>query len=115
MLGTFTLSAGYFEAYYLRAQKVRLLIKKDFEEAFKKVDFIFTPTTPTPPFLLGEKLKDPVLMYLSDIFTVPVNLAGLPAISIPCGKIGNLPVGLQIIGPAFSDFRVIQIAKFYET
>jgi len=115
MLGTFTLSAGYFEAYYLRAQKVRLLIKKDFEEAFKKVDFIFTPTTPTLPFLLGEKLKDPVLMYLSDIFTVPVNLAGLPAISIPCGKIGNLPVGLQIIGPAFSDFRVIQIAKFYET
>lgn len=115
MLGTFTLSAGYFEAYYLRAQKVRLLIKKDFEEAFKKVDFIFTPTTPTLPFLLGEKLKDPVLMYLSDIFTVPVNLAGLPAISIPCGKIGNLPVGLQIIGPAYSDFRVIEIAKFYET
>ena len=115
MLGTFTLSAGYFEAYYLRAQKVRLLIKKDFEEAFKKVNFIFTPTTPTPPFLLGEKLKDPVLMYLSDIFTVPANLAELPAISIPCGKVGNLPVGLQIIGPLGSDFQVIELAKFYDT
>jgi aspartyl-tRNA(Asn)/glutamyl-tRNA(Gln) amidotransferase subunit A len=115
MLGTFTLSAGYFEAYYLRAQKVRFLIKRDFEEAFKKVDFIITPTTPTPPFLLGEKLKDPILMYLSDIFTVPANLVGLPAISIPCGRIGKLPVGFQIIGPALSDFKLLQVAKFYES
>ncbi len=86
MLGTYALSAGYYEAYYLRAQKVRTLIKEDFEKAFKKVDAIFTPVSPTPAFKIGEKIEDPLTMYLSDIFTVSINLAGLPAISIPCGK-----------------------------
>ncbi len=113
MLGTYALSAGYYEAYYLRALKMRTLIRKDFQEAFKKVDFIFTPTTPTLPFKLGERVDDPLLMYLSDIFTVSVNLAGLPAISIPCGKVHHLPVGLQIIGRPFEEERIIEMAKFY--
>ena len=95
MLGTYALSAGYYEAYYLRAQKVRTLIKKDFEEAFKKVDLILTPVSPTPAFKIGEKITDPLTMYLSDIFTIAPNLAGLPDISIPVGKIGKLPVGLH--------------------
>ncbi len=113
MLGTYALSAGYYQAYYLRALKVRTLIRKDFEEAFKKVDFILTPTTPTTAFKLGEKIDDPLLMYLSDIFTVSVNLAGLPAISIPCGKLNELPIGLQIIGRPFEDRQLIKIAKLY--
>ena len=115
MLGTFTLSSGYFEAYYQRAQKVRTLIKRDFQEAFKEVDFIICPTSPTLPFKLGEKIEDPLLMHLSDIFTVAASLAGLPAISLPAGKVGNLPVGFQIIGPHFSDFDLIELAKLYET
>lgn len=114
MLGTYTLSAGYYEAYYLRAQKVRTLIKKDFEEAFKKVDLILTPTCPTTAFKFGEKTKDPISMYLADIFTVSINLAGLPAISIPCGKAEGLPVGLQIIGPWFGEEKIFSFAKLLE-
>lgn len=114
MLGTYALSAGYYEAYYLRAQKVRTLIKKDFEEAFQKVDVIFTPTSPTLPFKLGEKISDPLKMYLSDIFTVSVNLAGLPAVSIPIRKVKNLPVGLQIIGKPFEEEKILKVGKLYE-
>lgn len=114
MLGTFALSAGYYDAYYLRAQKVRTLIKKDFEKAFQKVDVIFTPTSPTLPFKLGEKIDDPLKMYLSDILTVSVNLAGLPAVSIPIGKVKNLPVGLQIIGKPFEEEKILEIGKLYE-
>ncbi len=114
MLGTYALSAGYYQAYYLRAQKVRTLIKKDFEEAFQKVDFIFTPVSPFPAFKIGEKINDPLKMYLSDIFTVSVNLAGLPGLSLPCGKIGNLPVGLQIIGKPFSEQGIFEVGKFLE-
>jgi len=114
MLGTYALSAGYYDAYYLRAQKVRTLIKEDFELAFKKVDVILTPVTPTVAFKIGEKISDPLQMYLSDIFTVSVNLAGLPAVSLPCGKIGNLPVGLQIIGKPFHEFEILEIAKIFE-
>jgi aspartyl-tRNA(Asn)/glutamyl-tRNA(Gln) amidotransferase subunit A len=114
MLGTYALSAGYYEAYYLKAQKVRTLIKRDFEEVFnpsaKGVDVIITPTSPTPAFKIGEKVDDPIKMYLSDIYTVPINLAGLPAISLPCGRLNNLPVGLQIIGPQFGEEIVFQTA-----
>jgi len=112
ILGTYALSSGYYDAYYLKAQKVRTLIKNDFENSFKKVDFIMTPVSPFPAFKIGEKIQDPLSMYLSDIFTVSVNLAGLPAISIPCGKVGKLPVGLQIIGPAFSEEGILNIAQF---
>jgi len=113
MLGTYALSAGYRDAYYNKAQKVRALVKQDFENAFKEVDFILTPTTPTPAFKIGEK-KDPLSMYLSDIYTVTANLAGLPAISVPCGEVGGLPVGLQIIGPQFKDNLVLETAQTYE-
>lgn len=114
MLGTYALSSGYYEAYYVRAQKVRSLIKKDFDEAFRKVDAIFTPVTPTTAFKIGEKTADSLTMYLSDILTVSVKLAGLPAISIPCGEADGLPVGLQIIGKAFEDDRILNIAKAFE-
>jgi len=114
MLGTYALSAGYYEAYYLRALKVRTLIKEDFDQAFKKVDVIFTPVSPTPGFKLGEKITDPLTMYLSDIFTVSVNLAGLPALSLPCGKIGKLPVGLQIIGQSFEENKILKIGEIFE-
>jgi aspartyl-tRNA(Asn)/glutamyl-tRNA(Gln) amidotransferase subunit A len=118
MLGTYSLSAGYYDAYYLRAQKVRTLIIKDFENAFEKVDLIFTPTSPTPAFKLGEKIDDPLKMYLSDIFTVSVSLAGLPAISIPVGSCrtssGEMPVGLQIIGKSFQEEQIFEVAKIYE-
>ena len=115
MLGTFSLSAGYYEAYYKRAQKVRQKIFEDFEKAFKDVDAIFTPVSPTPAFKLGEKIDDPLKMYLSDVFTVSASLAGLPAISITCGKTKNLPVGLQIIGKPFSEKLIFEIAKIYDT
>jgi len=114
MLGTYALSRGFYDAYYLRAQKVRTLIKKDFEKAFEKVDAIFTPVSPTPAFKIGEKIDDPLTMYLSDIFTVSINLAGLPALSIPCGKVGNLPVGLQIIGKPFEEYTILEIGKYFE-
>ncbi|MCD6402280.1 Asp-tRNA(Asn)/Glu-tRNA(Gln) amidotransferase subunit GatA [bacterium] len=115
MLGTYALSAGYYEAYYKRALKVRTLVKQDFEKAFQKVDLILTPVSPTPAFKLGERVLDPLKMYLSDIFTVPVNLAGLPAISIPAGKVKNkLPVGLQIIGQAFREEEIFKVASLFE-
>ena len=114
MLGTYALSAGYYEAYYLRAQKVRTLIKQDFEKNFEKVDFILTPVSPFLPFKIGEKIDDPLKMYLSDIFTVSSNLAGLPALSLPCGKVGELPVGVQIIGKPFSEPAIFQLGKFLE-
>ncbi|MCM8761777.1 MAG: Asp-tRNA(Asn)/Glu-tRNA(Gln) amidotransferase subunit GatA [Candidatus Omnitrophica bacterium] len=113
ILGTFVLSSGYYEAYYLKAQRVCSLIKKDFTEAFKEVDVIITPTSPELPFKFGEK-AEPLKMYLSDIFTVNVNLAGLPAISIPAGFVDNLPVGLQIIAPHFREDRLIEVASFIE-
>ncbi len=115
MLGTYALSAGYYEAYYKKAQQVRTLIKRDFDEAFKKVDVIITPTTPTPAFKIGEKIHDPLQMYLSDIFTISVNLAGVPAVSIPCGLTkGNLPIGLQIISKPFDEETIIRTAYTFE-
>jgi aspartyl-tRNA(Asn)/glutamyl-tRNA(Gln) amidotransferase subunit A len=114
MLGTYTLSAGYYDAYYSRAQKVRTLIKKDFKEAFTKVDAILTPVSPTPAFSIGEKADDPLTMYLSDIFTISVNLAGVPAISLPCGMIKQLPVGLQIIGKPFEENKIFELGEFFE-
>lgn len=115
MLGTYALSSGYYEAYYGKAQKVRSLIKNDFEDAFKKVDVIITPTSPTASFKIGEKSTDPLQMYLSDIFTIPCNLAGLPGISVPCGftKQG-LPIGLQILGKHFEESTVLRVAHSYE-
>jgi len=113
ILGTYVLSAGYKDAYYGKAQKVRALIKKEFEKIFEKVDLILTPTAPTTAFKIGEK-EDPLSMYLSDIYTVPASLAGLPAISVPCGEINNLPVGLQIIGPQFNDDLVLDTAHTYQ-
>jgi len=113
MLGTYVLSAGYRDAYYHKAQQVRALIKQELEKTFEQVDFVLTPTTPTPAFRIGEK-TDPLSMYLSDIYTVPANLAGFPAISIPCGKVDDLPIGLQIIGPQFKDNLVLEVAQTYE-
>jgi aspartyl-tRNA(Asn)/glutamyl-tRNA(Gln) amidotransferase subunit A len=115
MLGTYALSAGYYEAYYKKAQQVRTLIKDDFEEAFKIVDVIVTPTSPTPAFKIGEKAAEPLQMYLSDIYTISANLAGLPALSIPCGfSKNNLPLGLQIIGRPFEEETILKIAYAYE-
>lgn len=116
LLGTYALSSGYYEAYYKKAQQVRTLIKRDFDEAFKDVDAILTPTTPTPAFRIGEKVSDPLQMYLSDIFTISANLAGVPAISIPCGFTPDgLPVGLQIMGRPFDEGTILRIAYAYES
>ena len=115
MIGTYVLSSGYYDAYYLKAQKVRKLIKNDFDEAYKKVDAILTPSTPSSAFKIGEKKDDPVSMYLNDIFTVPVNLAGLPAISIPAGHdASGYPLGLQIIGKAFKEQEILNVAYAME-
>jgi aspartyl-tRNA(Asn)/glutamyl-tRNA(Gln) amidotransferase subunit A len=115
VLGTYVLSAGYYDAYYLKAQKVRSLIAQDFRDAFTKVDLIVTPTSPVPAFKLGERTDDPLQMYLADIYTVTGSLAGVPGISVPCGKIcGKLPVGLQIFGPPFGEGRVLQLAHAFE-
>ena len=115
MIGTYALSAGYYDAYYLKAQRVRTLIKRDFEEAFKKVDIIITPTSPEVAFKIGEKTDDPLKMYLSDIFTIPCNLAGLPGISIPCGFTSSgLPTGLQILGKPFDEETLLRVAHAYE-
>ncbi len=114
MIGTYALSAGYYDAYYLKALKVRTLIKQDFEKAFKKCDVLISPTSPTVAFKLGEKVADPLSMYLSDIATIPVNLAGLPGISIPCGSSQGVPIGLQIIGKAFDEETVLQAAFAFE-
>jgi aspartyl-tRNA(Asn)/glutamyl-tRNA(Gln) amidotransferase subunit A len=118
MTGTYVLSAGYYDAYYLRAQKVRRLITDDFARAFKEVDVLMGPTSPTPAFDIGAKVDDPITMYLNDIYTIGANLAGLPALSIPCGKVGpgdnKLPVGLQIIGPHFSEAKLLNVAHGYQ-
>jgi aspartyl-tRNA(Asn)/glutamyl-tRNA(Gln) amidotransferase subunit A len=115
VLGTYVLSAGYYDAYYLKGQKVRALIAQDFRDAFTKVDAIVTPTSPVPAFKLGERTDDPLQMYLADIYTVTGSLAGVPGISVPCGKIcGKLPVGLQIFGPPFAEGRVLQLAQAFE-
>ena len=110
MTGTYVLSAGYYDAYYLKAQRVRSLINADFINAFKDVDVLMGPTTPTPAFAIGAKTADPITMYLNDIYTIGANLAGLPAISIPCGFVRDLPVGLQIVGPHFAEARVLAAA-----
>jgi aspartyl-tRNA(Asn)/glutamyl-tRNA(Gln) amidotransferase subunit A len=115
MLGTYALSAGYYDAYYLKAQQVRTLIARDFERAFGRVDVVAIPTCPTPAFKLGEKIDDPLQMYLADVFTVSANLAGLPAVSVPCGMTAaGLPVGLQIIGRAFDEEGILRVAHAYE-
>jgi len=115
MLGTYMLSAGYYDAYYLRAQKVRSLIARDFADAFQKVDAIITPTAPTPAFRLGEKTADPLQMYLADIYTVTGSLAGVPGISVPCGKTKcGLPIGMQVFAPHFGESRVLEIARAFE-
>jgi aspartyl-tRNA(Asn)/glutamyl-tRNA(Gln) amidotransferase subunit A len=115
MLGTYALSAGYYDAYYLKAQKVRTLLARDFDEAFQKVDAIVTPTSPTAAFKLGEKVDDPLAMYLADIYTVTADLAGIPGISVPCGETREkLPIGLQILGRHFDEATVLRVAHAYE-
>ncbi|PIW89893.1 MAG: Asp-tRNA(Asn)/Glu-tRNA(Gln) amidotransferase GatCAB subunit A [Candidatus Nealsonbacteria bacterium CG_4_8_14_3_um_filter_40_11] len=114
MLGTYSLSAGYYEAYYLKAQKVRTLVKNDFEKVFKEVDAILGPVSPILPFKIGEKVGDPLSMYLVDVYTVAINLVGVPALSLPCGKVGQLPVGLQIIGKPFEEDIILEIGEKFE-
>jgi aspartyl-tRNA(Asn)/glutamyl-tRNA(Gln) amidotransferase subunit A len=115
ILGTYVLSAGYYEAYYRKASQVRTLMKRDFEEAFKKVDVVVAPTAPTPAFAIGEKVDNPLQMYLSDILTIPVNLAGIPGISIPCGFTRkNLPIGLQFMGKHFDEGMLLRVAYAFE-
>ncbi|MED3622662.1 Asp-tRNA(Asn)/Glu-tRNA(Gln) amidotransferase subunit GatA [Neobacillus thermocopriae] len=114
MLGTFALSSGYYDAYYKKAQKVRTLIKQDFENIFEKYDVIIGPTTPTPAFKIGEKIDDPMTMYVNDILTIPVNLAGVPGISVPCGFDQGLPLGLQIIGKHFDEATIYRVAHAFE-
>ena len=114
MLGTYALSAGYYEAYYLKAQKVRSLLKQDFDKAFTAVDVIMGPTSPVLPFRLGERIQDPLAMYLVDAYTVPANVVGLPAISLPAGRVGNLPVGLQVMAPAFAENLLFELGKTFE-
>lgn len=114
MLGAYALSSGYYDAYYVKAQKIRTLIKRDFDQAFEKFDALVAPTSPTVAFRLGDKTDDPVAMYLSDVCTIPVNLAGLPGISVPCGFSEGLPVGLQIIGKPLDESMVLRVANAYE-
>jgi aspartyl-tRNA(Asn)/glutamyl-tRNA(Gln) amidotransferase subunit A len=114
MLGTYALSAGYYDAWYLKAQKVRTLIRREFDRAFEKYDALITPTSPTVPFKIGEKMDDPLQMYLSDVCTLPINIAGLPAISVPAGFAGGLPIGMQIIGKPFSEETILRVAYAYE-
>jgi aspartyl-tRNA(Asn)/glutamyl-tRNA(Gln) amidotransferase subunit A len=120
MLGTYALSAGYYDAYYRKAQQVRTLIRHDFEAAFREVDVLATPISPTPAFRLGEKIDDPLQMYLSDVYTLPASLAGIAAISVPCGltpprgERPELPVGLQILAPAFAEERLFTVASAWE-
>jgi len=118
MTGTYVLSAGYYDAYYLKAQKVRQLIAADFARAFGEVDVVVGPTSPTAAFGLGAKTSDPITMYLNDIYTIGANLAGLPAISIPCGFVAeggrDLPVGLQLVGPHFSESRLLAVSHQYQ-
>tara|TARA_B100001250_G_scaffold414571_1_gene454012 strand:- start:1268 stop:2728 length:1461 start_codon:yes stop_codon:yes gene_type:complete len=114
LIGTYVLSAGYYDAYYLQAQKVRTLISQNFADAFKEVDIIIGPTTPTPAFKIGQKIDDPIQMYLNDIFTIGANLAGLPALSVPCGFSSNLPVGMQLIGPHLNESLILKIGHYFQ-
>ena len=114
MIGTYVLSAGYYDAYYLKAQKIRRLIRNDFSNAFKTVDIILAPSTPTPAFKIGEKISDPIAMYLSDIYTIPANLAGLPAISFPSGFVDHLPIGAQLIGNYFDEALLLNVVHRYQ-
>jgi aspartyl-tRNA(Asn)/glutamyl-tRNA(Gln) amidotransferase subunit A len=114
MLGTYVLSAGYYDAFYLKAQQVRTLLRRDYEQAFEQVDVVAMPVSPTPAFRLGEKTADPLQMYLTDVFTVSANLAGLPGISVPCGFDGELPVGLQLTGRMFDEETILRVADAYE-
>jgi len=114
LLGTYALSAGYYDAYYLKAQKVRTLIRREFAQAFKKWDLLLTPTAPSVAFGIGEKTSDPIAMHASDICTVPVNIAGIPAISITCGFAANMPVGLQLMGPNLSEQTLLRAAYAYQ-
>jgi aspartyl-tRNA(Asn)/glutamyl-tRNA(Gln) amidotransferase subunit A len=114
MLGTYALSSGYYDAYYVKAQKVRTLIKRDFDQAFEKVDAIVAPTSPTVAFPIGSRTDDPYQMYLADVFTIPANMAGIPGISIPGGLSDGLPVGLQLLGKAFDEATLLSIAYAYE-
>jgi aspartyl-tRNA(Asn)/glutamyl-tRNA(Gln) amidotransferase subunit A len=114
MLGTYALSAGYYEAFYLRALRARTLIRRDFEDAFARFDALLGPVTPTAAFRLGEKIDDPLQMYLSDVYTLPLNLAGVPGISVPCGFVGGLPVGLQVVGRPFEEATILNVAYAFE-
>jgi aspartyl-tRNA(Asn)/glutamyl-tRNA(Gln) amidotransferase subunit A len=114
MTGTYVLSAGYFDAYYLKAQKVRRLITDDFRAAFAQVDLVIGPTTPTPAFGIGAKMDDPITMYLNDIYTIGANLDGLPGVSMPCGFVDGLPMGLQLIGPHFAEGPLLNAAHQYQ-
>jgi len=114
MLGTYVLSAGYYDAYYRKAQQVRTLLRRDFEAAFARCDLIATPTTPEPAFRLGERTDDPLRMYLSDVYTVSANLAGIPGLSLPCGSAGGLPIGMQLLGPPLSEGLVLRVADAYQ-
>ena len=114
MIGTYSLSSGYYDAYYIKAQKVRNLIKNDFKKVLEKVDVIIGPTTPDVAFKIGEKAEDPLAMYLEDIYTVSINMVGLPAVSIPVGTVNNLPVGMQIIGNFFDEDKILEIGKILE-
>ncbi len=114
MLGTYALSSGYYDAYYLKALKLRTLIRQDFNRLFEQFDVIVSPTSPTPPFRFGEKAGDPLVMYLSDVYTIPINLAGIPALSLPCGFVEGLPVGLQIMAPPFGEGTLLRVAYAYE-
>ncbi|MES0328742.1 MAG: amidase family protein, partial [Dehalococcoidales bacterium] len=114
MLGTYALSAGYYDAWYVKAQKVRTLIGREFDQAFNKYDALLTPTSPTVPFKIGERMDDPFKMYLSDVCTLPINIAGVPAVSIPAGFSGGLPVGLQIIGKPYDEATILKIADAYQ-
>jgi aspartyl-tRNA(Asn)/glutamyl-tRNA(Gln) amidotransferase subunit A len=117
MIGTYALSSGYYDAYYVRALKIRALIKREFDEAFKKCDVIITPTSPIPAFRIGEKSNDPLAMYLADVFTVTANIAAIPGISIPCGFTGDakpLPIGMQVLGAHFEEQKLLRAARMYE-
>jgi aspartyl-tRNA(Asn)/glutamyl-tRNA(Gln) amidotransferase subunit A len=115
MLGTYVLSAGYYDAFYLKAQRVRTLVARDYDEAFGKADVVAMPTSPIPPFKIGEKADDPLQMYLADVFTVSANLAGIPAISVPCGfSRDRLPIGFQLLGRMFDEATVLRAADAYE-
>jgi aspartyl-tRNA(Asn)/glutamyl-tRNA(Gln) amidotransferase subunit A len=115
MIGTYVLSSGYKDAYYLKALKIRRLVKQDYDAAFERCDVIMGPTSPVAAFKAGEKADDPLAMYLNDIYTVSGNLAGIPGLSIPCGfTAGGLPIGLQLLGPAFSEERLLQVGRMYE-